>query len=95
MEGWIRTIDTYGALGVLVIIFFLFAIGKIISASILKDTRKTFQETIDRMCKGHTEQVEIITKTYEEQVENITRSFKEQVESLKQVIEIMKRRNGG
>lgn len=70
---WVQPISEYGALGVLVLIFFLFAIGKIVSAKTLCDIKKSYEKTIERVCN----------------------SFEKQIESLKEVIEILRKENGG
>ena len=73
MSEWIQMISEYGGLGVLTIIFFLFAIGKIISSKTLHDMKKSYETTIERLCS----------------------SFEKQIESLKDVIEILRKENGG
>jgi len=73
MNEWIKWVSEYGALGVLTLIFFLFAIGKIVSSKTLCDIKKSYEKTIERLCN----------------------SFEKQIESFKDVIEILRKENGG
>ena len=70
---WIQPISEYGALGILTLIFFLFARGMIVSHKTLCDIKKSYEKTIERVCA----------------------SFEKQIESLKDVIEILRKENGG
>jgi len=58
MSEWIETVSNYGALGVLTILFFLFAIGKIISSKTLHDIKKSYEKTIERLCSSFEKQIE-------------------------------------
>ena len=73
MTEWVTLFSNYGALGVLTLLFFLFAIGKIVSAKTLYDIKKSYEKTIERLCT----------------------SFEKQIDSLKEVIEILRKENGG
>jgi len=73
MNEWLKWISEYGALGVLTLLFFLFAIGKIVSSKTLHNIKKSYEKTIERVCA----------------------SFEKQIESLKEVIEILRKENGG
>ena len=73
MNEWLKWVSEYGALGVLTLLFFLFAIGKIVSSKTLHDIKKSYEQTIERVCA----------------------SFEKQIESLKDVIEILRKENGG
>ena len=62
---WIKPISEYGALGVLVLIFFLFAIGKIVSSKTLCDIKKSYEETIERVCDSFEKQIESLKEVIE------------------------------
>ena len=57
---WVQIVSDYGALGILTLIAFLFATGRIVSAKTMAEMKKTYEENMKAMCASFDEQLETL-----------------------------------
>jgi len=69
--------------GILIVLFVLFATGKLLSKKTLDGINKTYQETLIRISLDHNRDIKSITASYNRQIKNF-----------KEIITILKKQNG-
>jgi len=95
METWLAIISKYGvAVGVLIIIAFLFATGKILSKKTVDRIEKTYESNLNKTYEVFKGTIAKISEGHTKEIKMITSSFNKQIAQLKEIIKIFKQRNG-
>ena len=90
-----QQILNYGALGVLTVIFFLFARGYIVSRATLQQSMDAHKATVERIVADNEAQriayeasVKQITTTFEKTIEKMCHTFSTMMEGTKNIVDV-------
>ncbi|MBA7537692.1 hypothetical protein ES705_29961 [subsurface metagenome] len=94
METWLEIMSQYGvAVGVLIIMAFMFATGKILSKKTVDRIEKTYESNLNKTYEVFKGTLAKISEEHTKEVKMITSSFNKQIAQLKEIIKIFKQRN--